>query len=42
MEVDLDMLRALMQNGVGEEVDSADIVIVDEDALHQWCVEFLK
>jgi hypothetical protein len=42
MEVDLDMLRALMQNGVGEEVDSADIVIVDEGALHQWCVEFLK
>jgi hypothetical protein len=30
VEVDLDMLRALVLNGVGEEVDGADVVVVDE------------
>jgi hypothetical protein len=33
VEVDLDMLGALMLNGVGGEVDDADIVTVDESAL---------
>jgi hypothetical protein len=33
VEVDLDMLGVLMLNGVGGEVDDADIVIVDESAL---------
>jgi hypothetical protein len=33
MEVDLDMLHALVLNGVGGEEDSTDIVIVDEGAL---------
>jgi hypothetical protein len=42
MEVDLDMLRALMQNVVGGEVDNAGIVAVDERALRQWSVELLK
>jgi hypothetical protein len=42
VEVDLDMLRALVLNGVGGEVDSADVVTVDESALRQWKVELLK
>jgi hypothetical protein len=33
MEADLDMLRTLMLNGVGEEIDDADVVAVDESAL---------
>jgi hypothetical protein len=33
VEVDPDMLRALVLNGVGGEVDGADIVTVDESAL---------
>jgi hypothetical protein len=36
------MLRALVLNGVGGEVDDADIVIVDEGDLRQWSVELLK
>jgi hypothetical protein len=35
VEVNLDMLCALMLNGVGGEVDSADVVAVDESALRQ-------
>jgi hypothetical protein len=42
VEVDLDMLRALVLNGVGGEVDSADVVTVDEGALCQRSVELLK
>jgi hypothetical protein len=42
VQVDLDMLRALVPNGVGGEVDDADIVTVDEGALHQRSVELLK
>jgi hypothetical protein len=33
VKVDLDILHALVLNGVGGEVDSADIVTVDEGAL---------
>jgi hypothetical protein len=33
VEADLDMLRTLVLNGVGEEVDDADVVAVDESAL---------
>jgi hypothetical protein len=33
VEVDLDMLRALVLNGVVGEVDGTDIVAVDESAL---------
>jgi hypothetical protein len=36
------MLCALVLNGVGGEVDDADIVTVDDGALHQQSVEFLK
>jgi hypothetical protein len=41
-EVELDMLRALVLNGVGGEVDGADVVTVDEGALRQRSVELLK
>jgi hypothetical protein len=33
VEIDLDMLCTLMLNGVGGEVDGADIVTIDESAL---------
>jgi hypothetical protein len=42
MEVDLDMLHALVLNGVGGEVDDADVITSDDDALRQWSVELLK
>jgi hypothetical protein len=35
VEVNLDILYALLMNGVGGEVDGADIVVVDKGALHQ-------
>jgi hypothetical protein len=34
VEVNLDMFRAMVLNGVGGEVDNADIVTVDDGALH--------
>jgi hypothetical protein len=42
VEVNLDILRALVLNGVGGEVDGIDIVTVDEGALHQWSMKLLK
>jgi hypothetical protein len=42
VEVDLDMLRALVLNGVGGLIDGADVIIVDENALRQWSVKLLK
>jgi hypothetical protein len=42
VEVDLDMLHALVLNEVGEEVDGADVVVVNDDALCQRSVELLK
>jgi hypothetical protein len=42
VEVDLDMLRVLVLNEVGGELDGTDVVVVDEDALHQWSMELLK
>jgi hypothetical protein len=42
VEVDLDMFHAVVLNGVGGEVDGADVVAVDECALRQWSVELLK
>jgi hypothetical protein len=41
LEVDLDMLHTLVLNGVAGEVDDADVVTVDEGALHQRSVELL-
>jgi hypothetical protein len=42
VEVDLNMLRVLVLNGVGEEVYDTDIAVVDEGALCQWIVELLR
>jgi hypothetical protein len=42
VEVNLDKLRTLVLNGVGGEVDDADIATVDEGVLCQWSVELLK
>jgi hypothetical protein len=33
VEVDLNMLRTLVLNGVGGEVDGADVVTIDESVL---------
>jgi hypothetical protein len=42
VEVDLDMLHALVPNGVGGEVDITDIITVDEGALRQQSMKLLK
>jgi hypothetical protein len=42
VEVDLDMLCALVLNGVGGEVDDTDVVAVDESALRQRSMELLE
>jgi hypothetical protein len=42
VEVDLDMLHVLVLNEVGGELDGTNVVVVDEDALHQWSMELLK
>jgi hypothetical protein len=42
VDIDLDMLGALMLNGVGREVDGADVVTVDESGLRQWGIELLE
>jgi hypothetical protein len=42
VKVDLNMLHALVLNRVGEEVDNANVVTVDDDALHQHSAELLK
>jgi hypothetical protein len=42
VEVDLDMLCVLVLNGVGGEVDGADVVTVDESALRQRSMELLE
>jgi hypothetical protein len=42
VEVGLDMLHALVLNGVDGEVDNIDVITVDEDALHHQSMKFLK
>jgi hypothetical protein len=42
VEVDLDMLRALVLNGVGGEVDGVDVIAVDKGALRQQSMKLLK
>jgi hypothetical protein len=42
VEVDLDMLCALVLNRVGGEVDGAEVVAVDESALRQRSMELLE
>jgi hypothetical protein len=41
VKVDLDMLCALVLNGVVGEVDGADVVTVDDCALQQWSMKLL-
>jgi hypothetical protein len=40
--IDLDMFRALVLDGVGGEVDGADVVAEDQDARGQWTVKLLE
>jgi hypothetical protein len=42
VEIDLDMLGTLVLNWVSGEVDGADVIAIDEDALRKRCVELLK
>jgi hypothetical protein len=42
VEVDLDMLHAMVLNVVGREVDDADVVTVDEGTLCQRSMKLLK
>jgi hypothetical protein len=42
MKFNLDMLRALMLNGVGGEVHSADVVTVDESAAQCQSLELMQ
>jgi len=42
VEVDLHVLGALMLNGVGGEVDGADVVAVDEGGRGQWVMQLLE
>jgi hypothetical protein len=41
VEINLNMLRALVLNRVGGEVDDADVITVDKCVIHQWSVELL-
>jgi hypothetical protein len=42
VEVDLDMLCVMVLNGIGEEVDDAEVITVDKGALRQRSMELLK
>jgi hypothetical protein len=42
VEVDFDMLRVLVLDGVGGEVDDADIVAENQSARGQWTVELVE
>ena len=42
VEVDLDVLGALMLNGVGGHVDGADVVAVDQNSSTKGDVKFLE
>jgi hypothetical protein len=42
VEINLHMLDALMLNGVGEEVDDADVVTVDQRAPRQQTLELME
>jgi hypothetical protein len=42
VEVNLDMFGALVLNEVSGEVDDANVIVVDECALCQRCIELLK
>jgi hypothetical protein len=42
VEIDLNMLHALVLNEVGGELDRIDVVTVNEGALRQRSIELLK
>ena len=42
VNVELDVLRATMMNGVGGEVDGGDVVAVDNSSLGHAKVQLLK
>jgi hypothetical protein len=42
VQVDLHMLRALMLNGIGGEVDGVDVVAVDEGGALEGAVELVE
>ena len=42
VKVDLDMLRALVLDGVGGDVEGADVVAEDQGARGQWTVEHVE
>jgi hypothetical protein len=42
VEVDLNMLHTLVLNGIGGEVDGANVVTVDESAHWQWSMVLLE
>jgi hypothetical protein len=42
MKINLHMFKALMLNGVGEEVHDADVVTVDKGELRWWGLELVE
>lgn len=42
MKIDLHMLGALMLNGVGEHIDSTDVVTIDQHCLGQGSMQLSK
>jgi hypothetical protein len=42
VEIELNMLRALMLDGVGGQVHGADVVTIDKSAPRQWTVQLLE
>jgi hypothetical protein len=42
VDVDLDMLHAMVMNGVGGHVDSTDIITIDDCRRRDGCMEFLE
>jgi hypothetical protein len=41
MKINLNMLRALMLNGVAGELHGADVAAVDESAPQRWSLELM-
>jgi nucleoside-triphosphatase THEP1 len=42
VDVNLNVLRALMLHGIGGEVDCADVVVVDEGGMSEGVMELMK
>jgi hypothetical protein len=41
VKVDFHMLRALMMHEIGEEIDNADVVAIDDGGAHEGIVELM-